>query len=183
MNTDDFCWTITAQLWRRSTTSCRPAPASNGLASATRNRDGLLLPGMYVSVRLVEGTERAMLVPQRAVGRDERGNATAMVVGKNNIVEQRMLETSRILAYAFSAILVYAQELVPNRVGTRRTVHAPPFNHSHCRCTHPHGLQQYETAKCRNFHQSNRSVSDEAWRILYDDRSPVSPPFDSTEAV
>lgn len=72
-----------------------PATGSQVLRAVFPNRDGLLLPGMYVSARLVEGTEQAMLVPQRAVGRDERGNATAMVVGKNNKIEQRMLETSR----------------------------------------------------------------------------------------
>jgi membrane fusion protein (multidrug efflux system) len=74
-----------------------PATGSQVLRAVFPNRDGLLLPGMYVSARLVEGTEQAMLVPQRAVGRDERGNATAMVVGKNNKVEQRMLETSRMV--------------------------------------------------------------------------------------
>src|SRR5580658_2109573 len=56
-----------------------PATGSQVLRAVFPNRDGLLLPGMYVSARLVEGTEQAMLVPQRAVGRDERGNATAMV--------------------------------------------------------------------------------------------------------
>jgi membrane fusion protein, multidrug efflux system len=72
-----------------------PATGSQVLRAVFPNRDGLLLPGMYVSARLIEGTQQAMLVPQRAVGRDERGNATTMVVGKNNRVEQRMLETSR----------------------------------------------------------------------------------------
>ena len=36
-----------------------------------------------------------MLVPQRAVGRDERGNATVMVVGRDNKVSPRTLQTSR----------------------------------------------------------------------------------------
>jgi membrane fusion protein (multidrug efflux system) len=72
-----------------------PTTGSQLLRAVFPNRDGLLLPSMYVNARLVEGTQQAMLVPQRAVSRDERGNAIAMVVGKNNKVEQRMLETSR----------------------------------------------------------------------------------------
>ena len=36
-----------------------------------------------------------MLVPERAVSRDERGLATVMVVGKDNKVEPRTLQTSR----------------------------------------------------------------------------------------
>ena len=72
-----------------------PATGSQVLRAVFPNPDGMLLPGMFVSARLVEGTQEAMLVPQRAVGRDERGNATAMVVGKNDKVEQRMLETDR----------------------------------------------------------------------------------------
>ncbi len=62
------------------------------------NRDKLLLPGMYVRAELVEGVQsRAMLVPQRAVSRDERGNATVMVVGRGDKVEPRTLKTSRTL--------------------------------------------------------------------------------------
>jgi membrane fusion protein, multidrug efflux system len=72
-----------------------PATGSQVLRAVFPNPDGLLLPGMFVRARLVEGTQEAMLVPQRAVGRDERGNATAMVVGKDDKVEQRMLETGR----------------------------------------------------------------------------------------
>lgn len=60
------------------------------------NPQGLLLPGMYVRAQLVEGTQaRGLLVPQRAVGRDERGNPTAMVVGPDNKVQPRTLQTSR----------------------------------------------------------------------------------------
>ncbi|MEO5866392.1 MAG: efflux RND transporter periplasmic adaptor subunit [Sphingomonas sp.] len=60
------------------------------------NPNGLLLPGMFVRAQLIEGTRaKAMLVPQRAVSRDERGNATVMVVGRDNKVEPRTLQTSR----------------------------------------------------------------------------------------
>ena len=60
------------------------------------NPRGLLLPGMYVRAELVEGTKSdAILVPQRAVTRDERGNPTAMVVGADNKLQPRQLTAPR----------------------------------------------------------------------------------------
>ncbi|PYE85565.1 efflux RND transporter periplasmic adaptor subunit [Pseudoroseicyclus aestuarii] len=56
------------------------------------NSDGLLLPGMYVQVEMPTGTvPDAVLVPQQAVTRDRRGSPLALVVGEDNIVEQRAL--------------------------------------------------------------------------------------------
>ena len=75
-----------------------PTTGSQIIRALFPNPNGLLLPGMFVRAQLVEGTQaRAMLVPQRAVSRDERGNATVMVVGKDNKVEPRTLQTSRTL--------------------------------------------------------------------------------------
>lgn len=73
-----------------------PTTGSQAIRIRFANPKGLLLPGMYVRAQLVEGTKaEGILVPQRAVGRDDRGHATAMVVGQGNKVEQRQLETSR----------------------------------------------------------------------------------------
>ena len=73
-----------------------PTTGSQVIRAIFTNADGLLLPGMYVRALLVDGVEaRAMLVPQRAVSRDERGNATVMVVGRDNKVAPRTLQTSR----------------------------------------------------------------------------------------
>ena len=56
------------------------------------NPDEMLLPGMYVQVEMPQGViENAVLVPQEGVSRDRRGNPTAMVIGADNIVEQRTL--------------------------------------------------------------------------------------------
>ncbi|MCY0147323.1 efflux RND transporter periplasmic adaptor subunit [Hoeflea sp. G2-23] len=56
------------------------------------NPDEMLLPGMYVQVEMPQGViEDAVLVPQEGVSRDRRGNPTAMVVGADNVVEQRTL--------------------------------------------------------------------------------------------
>jgi membrane fusion protein (multidrug efflux system) len=66
------------------------------LRASFPNPNGMLLPGMYVRAKLVEGTQaKAMLVPQRAVSRDERGQPTVMVVGADNKVAPRVLKTDR----------------------------------------------------------------------------------------
>jgi len=73
-----------------------PTTGSQVIRALFPNPDGLLLPGMFVRAALVEGTRaNAMLVPQRAVSRDEKGQATVMVIGANNKVEPRTLQTSR----------------------------------------------------------------------------------------
>ena len=73
-----------------------PATGSQTIRAVVPNASGLLLPGMFVRTELPEGTQSsAILVPQRAVGRDERGHATAMVVGAGNKAELRMLTTTR----------------------------------------------------------------------------------------
>ena len=69
---------------------------SQTIRAIVPNRAGLLLPGMFVRAVLPEGVQsRALLVPQRAVGRDERGRATVLVVGAGNKAEQRLLTTGR----------------------------------------------------------------------------------------
>lgn len=55
-----------------------------------------LLPGMYVREVLEEGvSDQAILVPQRGVSRDAKGNPVAMVVGADDKVEARILKTDR----------------------------------------------------------------------------------------
>lgn len=55
-----------------------------------------LLPGMYVRAILAEGLdEQAILLPQRALVRDSRGNPTAWVVTPQNTVEIRKINVSR----------------------------------------------------------------------------------------
>ncbi len=54
----------------------------------------LLLPGMYVRVRLEQGVnEQALRVPQQAVQRAADGSASVLVVGANGQVEQRTVKT------------------------------------------------------------------------------------------
>ncbi len=55
-----------------------------------------LLPGMYVRAVLTEGMDdAAVLLPQRALMRDTRGNASAYVLNANNTVEKRPLRVGR----------------------------------------------------------------------------------------
>ncbi|MCQ0091590.1 efflux RND transporter periplasmic adaptor subunit [Roseovarius sp. M141] len=56
------------------------------------NPDQLLLPGMYVQAEMPSGqAEGAFLVPQEGVSRNRRGQPTALVVGQDGTVEQRVL--------------------------------------------------------------------------------------------
>lgn len=58
------------------------------------NSDGLLFPGMFVRVHISQGIDpHAILVPQRAVQRGSDGKAQVMVVGPDDMVEVRQVET------------------------------------------------------------------------------------------
>ncbi|WP_288805219.1 efflux RND transporter periplasmic adaptor subunit [uncultured Novosphingobium sp.] len=75
-----------------------PSSGSVILRATFPNPNGLLLPGMYVRARLVEGLrQNVVLAPQQGVTRDPRGRATAMVVGKDNKVEVRQIEVDRMV--------------------------------------------------------------------------------------
>ena len=55
-----------------------------------------LLPGMFVRAILEEGiNEKAILVPQRGVTRNSKGEAMVMVVGAEEKVEQRIIKVVR----------------------------------------------------------------------------------------
>ncbi|WP_233271785.1 efflux RND transporter periplasmic adaptor subunit [Paraburkholderia acidiphila] len=65
------------------------------------NPDRLLLPGMYVRAIIEEGTaQHAFLIPQRAVSRNERGEATALFV-RHGRVDQRVLSADRSVGNAW----------------------------------------------------------------------------------
>ncbi|MFS0772518.1 efflux RND transporter periplasmic adaptor subunit [Sphingomonas sp. 1P08PE] len=73
-----------------------PATGTQAIRAIFPNPNGLLLPGMYVRAELVQGTQAdAILVPQRAVTRDEKGNASVLVVGQDGKVQPRSLTAPR----------------------------------------------------------------------------------------
>lgn len=60
------------------------------------NPYGELLPGMFVRARLEQGVrQHALLVPQQAVSRNQKGEAVVMVVGQDNKVHARTIKTSQ----------------------------------------------------------------------------------------
>jgi membrane fusion protein (multidrug efflux system) len=62
------------------------------------NPQGLLLPGMFVRAVFSQSVQNnAFLVPQQAVQRDPKGNATLFVVGAGNKAEQRTVDAGRSL--------------------------------------------------------------------------------------
>ena len=73
-----------------------PATGSQTIRAVFPNPQHLLLPGMFVRAQLVQGVQaRGILVPQRAVTRDERGRPTVLVVGAKGMAEPRILQADR----------------------------------------------------------------------------------------
>ena len=73
-----------------------PATGSQTIRAVFPNPQHLLLPGMFVRGQLSQGVQtRGILVPQRAVSRDERGRPTVLMVGKGNMSELRIVEADR----------------------------------------------------------------------------------------
>lgn len=60
------------------------------------NPQSILLPGMFVTANLAQAINKtAYLVPQQAVARDPKGNATLWVVGPGNTAVQRTVVAER----------------------------------------------------------------------------------------
>lgn len=79
-----------------SDVSVDPGTGMVTLRAVFPNPDIQLLPGMYVRAMLEEGIrEHAILVPQQGVTRNSLGDATALVVNAEGVVESRRLNVSR----------------------------------------------------------------------------------------
>ncbi|KAB7648833.1 efflux RND transporter periplasmic adaptor subunit [Polymorphobacter fuscus] len=60
------------------------------------NPRGVLLPGMFVRARFAQGVDRgAILVPQAAVSRDPKGQASVFIVGPDNKAIDRTVTAAR----------------------------------------------------------------------------------------
>jgi len=73
-------------------------PTSNSitLRALFPNPKTELFPGLFVRARIAEGTApAAILAPQPGVGRNQRGDATALVVGAESKAELRILKIDR----------------------------------------------------------------------------------------
>jgi len=73
-----------------------PATGAVTLRARFPNPQGVLLPGMYVRARFVQGVvPDAILVPQQAVTRSPRGEATVLVVGPEDRATLRKIAAER----------------------------------------------------------------------------------------
>lgn len=85
-----------------SEVSVDPGTGTVTLRAVFPNPDKGLLPGMYVRAVLEQGVAPdAIRLPHRAVSRDARGRAVAMVVNAENTIEARELVISRALGDAW----------------------------------------------------------------------------------
>lgn len=81
-----------------SEVSVDPGTDSVTLRAVFPNPRRELLPGMFVRALVSEGVdEQAILVPQKGITRNPRGEPTALVVGEKNKVELRLVKTDRTL--------------------------------------------------------------------------------------
>ena len=79
-----------------SDTTVDQSTGSVTLRAVFPNPQNLLLPGMFVTARLGEGTmDNGLLVPQQGVTHDAQGEPTALVVNGDNKVELRVIKTIR----------------------------------------------------------------------------------------
>lgn len=73
-----------------------PATGSQTIRAVFPNPQRLLLPGMFVRGQLSQGVQsRGILVPQRAVSRDERGRPTVLIVSPKAMSELRVIQADR----------------------------------------------------------------------------------------
>jgi membrane fusion protein (multidrug efflux system) len=88
------------------------------------NPQGILLPGMFVTAQFAQALDTsAFLVPQQAVSRDPKGNATVWTVGPGNKAVQKTVVAAR----TQGAYWVVTQGLAPgDKVITQGTVNLIP---------------------------------------------------------
>jgi membrane fusion protein (multidrug efflux system) len=80
----------------------QPGTGSVTLRTVFPNPDQVLLPGMFVRAIVQEGeSENGVLVPQRGVSRNQKGEPVVMVVGADEKVEVRLLKVDRAIGDAW----------------------------------------------------------------------------------
>ncbi|PHR20863.1 MAG: efflux transporter periplasmic adaptor subunit [Sphingopyxis sp.] len=78
--------------------SVDPETGSQTIRALFPNKSNLLLPGMFARARLIEGSQSdGILVPQRAVSRDDTGAAVVMVVGPGGKLTPRTLVLGQVI--------------------------------------------------------------------------------------
>lgn len=73
-----------------------PATGAVQLRAIFPNPDDILLPGLYVRATINQGVDpHGILAPQSAIGHDQKGQPTALVVDARNFARLRVLKTGR----------------------------------------------------------------------------------------
>ena len=73
-----------------------PATGAVQLRALFPNPDNILLPGLYVRATINQGIDpHGILAPQSAVGHDQKGQPTALVIDEKNMARLRVLKTGR----------------------------------------------------------------------------------------
>ncbi|WP_137165478.1 efflux RND transporter periplasmic adaptor subunit [Salinimonas lutimaris] len=65
------------------------------LRAVIPNPDSVLMPGLFVKANVIKSQDEGLLVPHRATTRQPDGSLVVYVVGKDNTVEARTIETPR----------------------------------------------------------------------------------------
>jgi membrane fusion protein, multidrug efflux system len=79
-----------------SDVSVSPSTSSVTIRAIFPNPESVLLPGLFVRARLVEGRKQdALLLPQFTVTRNSKGEATTFVVDAEDKAELRVIKTDR----------------------------------------------------------------------------------------
>lgn len=73
-----------------------PSTGAVDLRCIFPNPDNILLPGLYVRATIIEGIDpHGILVPQSAIGHNQKGEPTALVLDQRNFARLRVLKTGR----------------------------------------------------------------------------------------
>jgi len=73
-----------------------PATGAVQLRALFPNPDNILLPGLYVRATINQGVDpHGILAPQSAIGHDQKGQPTALVLDAKNFARLRVLRTGR----------------------------------------------------------------------------------------
>ena len=82
-----------------------PATGAVQLRAIFPNPETLLLPGLYVRATINQGVDpHGILVPQNAVGHNQKGEPTALVVDQKNFARLRLLKTGRAIDGAWQVL-------------------------------------------------------------------------------
>jgi membrane fusion protein, multidrug efflux system len=124
-----------------SDVSVSPSTSSVTIRAIFPNPEGVLLPGMFVRARLVEGRKQdALLLPQFTVTRNSKGEATTFVVGADEKAELRVVKTERTVGnqWLISGGLKPGDRVIANNLQRLRPgapVKAVPFEPAEAKST------------------------------------------------